>query len=111
MDLTTKSEYIEYCDKVDILVKHLREYLLEELKTSTVQYKCLLREKEGWVEYQVLEWLGKKVQETYGWSAWDVCMIDVMAILTCEIVRYIKLGEDPKLEDFSFQTIGESSTS
>ena len=45
MDLTTKSEYIEYCDKVDILVKHLREYLLEELKTSTVQYECLLREK------------------------------------------------------------------
>lgn len=108
MDLVTKSEYVEYCDKVDILVKHLKEYLLTELKTSRKEYNLLLRQKETWVEHQVVEWLGKKVQETYGWSAWDVCMVDVMAILTCEIVRYIKLGEDPKLEDFNSPSIGES---
>jgi hypothetical protein len=81
MDLITKSEYVEYCDKVDILVKHLKEYLLEELKTSSTQVQVLFREKEGWVEYQVEEWLGKKIQDTYGWIAWDVSMIDVMAIL------------------------------
>ena len=111
MDLHTKSEYVEYCDKVDILVKHLKEYLLTELKTSRKEYDLLLRKKEKWVEHQVVEWLGKKVQETYGWSVWDVCMVDVMAILTCDIVRYIKLGRDPTLEDFNFQIIEESSKS
>jgi len=107
MDYQSRPEFVEYCNKVDILVKHLKEYLLNELKTSSLQYKVLLREKEGWVEYQVLEWLGKIIQTTYGWSAWDVCMIDVMAILIGQMELYIK-DNKIDLDQLNFQTIGES---
>jgi hypothetical protein len=103
MDQTT------YSDKVDILVKYLKEYLVSELKTDTKQYKLLLVEKEGWVEAQIAEWLDKKVKETYGWSAREVWSVDVMAILTCQIVRYLGAGGDP-VTDFllSSQTTVES---
>ena len=109
MEIQAKPEYDDYCDKVDILVNTLKEYLIESLKTSPREYDLLLKEKEGWVEYQIEEWLGRKIKEKYGWSAWDVSPIDVMAILTCQVVAYIKFGGNPR-SDFSSPTIEVSST-
>lgn len=109
MEIQTNANYDDYCDKVDILINSLKEYLVESLKTSPREYELLLKEKEDWVKYQIEEWLGRKIKEKYGWSAWDISPIDVMAILTCQIVTYIKLGGKPR-SDFSSPTTEVSST-
>ena len=71
-----------YFEKVDILVNRLKEYLLSKPLSETI---LLLKEREGWVEYQELEWLGREIQERYNWSVWEISAIDVMAILIAKI--------------------------
>jgi hypothetical protein len=88
-----------YCEKLDILVARLKEYLVESLKTTPDEYNGLLKQKERWITSQYDQWLTKEVKDKYDWVPSDVDTIDVMAILTCDVVKYIKRGGVPR-EDF-----------
>jgi len=88
-----------YCDKLDILVARLKEYLVESLKTTPDEYNALLKQKERWIQTQYDQWLSKEVKDKYDWVPSDVDTIDVMAMLTCDVVKYIKYGGVPR-KDF-----------
>lgn len=89
MEFKSEPQYEQYFERIDILVNRLKEYLIKTLETDKREYNLLIKEKEGWVEYQYLEWLEKEIKEKYGWNVWDIHPIDVMAQLTCLIVRYL----------------------
>lgn len=48
------------------------EKLLVFLQQNPTHIAILKAEKEGWVEYQLSEWLAKQLQDTYGFDIWDL---------------------------------------
>lgn len=63
---------MDYFQQIEICVKKLREFLEESTEEERNEHsKVLTAEREGWVEYQMIEWCASEIKAEYKFDVWN----------------------------------------